>query len=58
VVKLPDGYPGRVRVTETELCDDGLLAEEVVSATLSIEGVRALREFIARLQGRVTGSAP
>ena len=52
VVKLSDGYPSRVRVSETDLCGDGRL-EQVGLITLSAEGVRALRDFIARLKVRI-----
>lgn len=59
VVTLPDGYPGRVRLTETDLDGSNPARESVVSTTLSVDGIRALRALVARLQGRTTtGVAP
>jgi hypothetical protein len=55
VVMLPDGYPGRVPVGETDLL--GVRARPPAGATkLSIEGLRRLHHLAVRLEER-TGSA-
>ena len=53
LVVLPDGYPGRVRIGETDLSGDNLTSE-LSTGTLSMEGLRALREHVARLKSRLT----
>jgi len=57
VVVLPDGFPGRVRVGETDLAGDGEVGG-LPGTTLSVEGVRALKESVVRLKGRLVGDAP
>jgi len=52
VIKLPDGYRGRVRLSETDLGDDDR-PEQFGSTTLSAEGVRALMKLVARLNDRL-----
>jgi hypothetical protein len=51
VVQLPDGYRGRVRIGETDL-DDGQ-PDEPTTATISVDGIRSLRELLDRLKARL-----
>lgn len=51
VVMLPDGFPGRVRASETDLIGSSGL-EQLGTASLSVEGIRGLREGISRLNSR------
>jgi hypothetical protein len=51
VVVLPDGYPGRVPVGDTDLL--GVPAGPVTGGTvLSLEGIRRLHGIVTRLSGR------
>jgi hypothetical protein len=56
VVRLPDGYLGRVRIDETDLSGDGQ-ADEPTAVTFSVKGIRALRELVARLRSRLEAEA-
>ena len=56
VVRLPDGYLGRVRIGETDLSGDGQ-ADEQIAITVSVEGIRALRELVERLRSRLEAEA-
>jgi len=56
VVMLPDGHSGRVRVEETELSGADPLGE-LVTGTLSLEGLRSLRAHVARLKDRLAADA-
>lgn len=52
VVLLPDGYPGRVPVSDTDLL--GVRPRPMGGATvLSMAGIRRLREVAARWGDRV-----
>ena len=56
MVRLPDGYLGRVRIDETDLSGDGQ-ADEPTAVTFSVKGIRALRELVARLRSRLEAEA-
>jgi hypothetical protein len=48
VVGLPDGSPGTIRVTATDILGDEPVVE--LAAALSVEGIRELRAVVASIK--------